>query len=189
MQGGAVVGVDTSDGTFASRVVVLAAGVDVPTLCAAVGADLPIAASPAVLMRFDAPPGLLRRLLHCPWGDFRQTEDGTLLAAAGTADEVQRSARATLQRLKDLLGGADDIQLGDVRIGMRPMPVDGLPIIGALPGHPGAYVAVMHSAVTLAAVAGRLVADELVHARELEALRGVRPGRVRGDLAGYAAST
>jgi hypothetical protein len=51
-------------------------------------------------MRFDAPPGLLRRLLHCPWGDFRQTEDGMLLAAAGTAnqDELQRNADATLQR-------------------------------------------------------------------------------------------
>ena len=59
MQDGAVVGVDTSMGTFASRTVVLAAGVEVPTLCAAVGVDLPIAASPAVLMRFDASPGLL----------------------------------------------------------------------------------------------------------------------------------
>jgi glycine/D-amino acid oxidase-like deaminating enzyme len=179
MQDGAVVGVDTSMGTFASRTVVLAAGVEVPTLCAAVGVDLPIAASPAVLMRFDASPGLLRRLLHCPWGDFRQTKDGMLLAAAGTAnkDELQRSAHATLQRLKDMLSGAHDIQLSDVRIGVRPMPVDGLPIIGSLPGHPGGYIAVMHSAVTLAPAAGRLVADELIDALDLEELQGVRPNR------------
>ena len=179
MQDGAVVGVDTSTGTLASRTVVLAAGVEVPTLCAAAGVDLPIAASPAVLMRFDAPPGLLRRLLHCPWGDFRQTEDGMLLAAAGTAkkDELQRNAHATLQRLEDMLGGAHDIQLRDVRIGARPMPDDGLPIIGSLPGHPGGYIAVMHSAVTLAPAAGRLVADELIDALEPEELQGVRPDR------------
>jgi hypothetical protein len=43
-----------------------------------------------------------------------------LLAAAGTAtkDELQRSAHATLPRLKDMLSGAHDIQLSDVRIGV-----------------------------------------------------------------------
>ena len=175
----AVVGVDTSTGSFRARTVVLAAGVEVPTLCAAVGVDLPIAASPAVLMRFRTSPGLLRRLLHCPWGDFRQTKDGMLLAAAGTAkkDELQRNAHATLQRLKHMLSGANDIELGDVRIGARPMPVDGLPIVGSLPAHPGGYIAVMHSAVTLAPAAGRLVAAEVIGGLEVEELQGVRPHR------------
>ena len=178
IQDGAVAGVDTTMGTIASRTVVLAAGVDVPSLCAAAGVDLPVAASPAVLMRFDASPGLLRRLLQCPWGDFRQTEDGTLLAAAGTADEdgLQRSAHATLRRLEDMLG-AHDIRLRDVRIGVRPMPADGLPVIGPLPGRPGGYLAVMHSAVTLAPAAGRLIAGELIGDPEPEELRDVRPER------------
>ena len=102
-----------------------------------------------------------------------------LLAAAGTAnkDELQRNAHATLQRLKNMLSGAHDIVLSDVRIGARPMPVDGLPIIGSLPGHPGGYIAVMHSAVTLAPAAGRLVADEVIDALDLEELQGVRPNR------------
>ncbi len=42
------------------------------------------------------------------------------------------------------------------------MPLDGLPIIGPLRERPGGFVAVMHSAVTLAPVAGRLVAAEVV---------------------------
>ena len=136
-------------------------------------------AGAAVLLIDRSLPGLLRRLLHCPWGDFRQTKDGMLLAAAGTAkkDELQRNAHATLQRLKDMLSGANDIQLSDVRIGARPMPVDGLPIVGSLPAHPGGYTAVMHSAVTLAPAAGRLVADEVIDGRELEELQGVRPHR------------
>ena len=57
------------------------------------------------------------------------------------------------------------------------MPAGGLPIIGSLPGHPGGYIAVMHSAVTLAPAAGRLVADELIDAVDREELRGVRPNR------------
>ena len=57
------------------------------------------------------------------------------------------------------------------------MPADGLPIIGPLPGVAGAYIAVMHSAVTLAPAAGRLVAGELIAALDPEELQGVRPDR------------
>ena len=42
------------------------------------------------------------------------------------------------------------------------MPADGEPIIGPVAEVPGLYLAVMHSAVTLAAAVGRLVARELV---------------------------
>jgi glycine/D-amino acid oxidase-like deaminating enzyme len=44
----------------------------------------------------------------------------------------------------------------------RPMPADGLPIIGRAPGFPGLYVATMHSGVTLAPAVGELVAKELI---------------------------
>jgi glycine/D-amino acid oxidase-like deaminating enzyme len=44
---------------------------------------------------------------------------------------------------------------------MRPMPLDGPPIIGPLPGHPGGYLAVMHSGVRLAPEVGRRIAAEL----------------------------
>ena len=58
---------------------------------------------------------------------------------------------------------------------MRPMPADGLPIIGPLPGRRGAYIAVMHSAVTLAASAGRLVAAEVLDARTSESFSTFAP--------------
>ena len=66
------------------------------------------------------------------------------------------------------------------------MPVDGLPIVGSLPVHPGGYIAVMHSAITLAPTAGRLVADEVIDGLELEELQGVRPQRfaTAGSTAG-----
>ena len=57
------------------------------------------------------------------------------------------------------------------------MPADGLPIVGSLPAHPGGYIAVMHSAVTLAPAAGRLVAAEVIGGLEVEELQGVRPHR------------
>ena len=182
VQNHAVVGVETSTGSIASRAVVLAAGVEVAPLCAAIGVDLPVAASPAVLLRFNAPPGLVRTLVSCPEVEVRQTTEGLLLAAEDYTGEVdhrdlQRSARATLQRLQQTFTGAHRVRLVEARIGMRPMPVDGLPIIGSLPGRPGAFVAVMHSAVTLASVAGRLVAAEVVDGLNSRELQQVRPQR------------
>jgi glycine/D-amino acid oxidase-like deaminating enzyme len=182
VQNHAVVGVETSIGAIASRAVVLAAGVDVVPLCAARDVDLPVAASPAVLMRFNAPPGLVRTLVSSPEVEVRQTTDGLLLAAEDYTGEVdhndlQRSARETLQRLKQTFTGAHDVRPIEARLGVRPMPVDGLPIIGPLPNRPDGFVAVMHSAVTLAPVAGRLIAAEVVDGLNSRELQHVRPHR------------
>lgn len=57
------------------------------------------------------------------------------------------------------------------------MPADGEPIVGPVAEVPGLYVAVMHSAVTLAAAVGRLVARELVDGTVESALSGCRPDR------------
>ena len=54
--GGCVTGVDTSSGPVPADFVVLAAGVDVPALCRPLSVDLPVASSPAVLVRLAAPP-------------------------------------------------------------------------------------------------------------------------------------
>jgi glycine/D-amino acid oxidase-like deaminating enzyme len=76
---------------------------------------------------------------------------------------------------------AEDIHLVSVRLGTRPMPTDELPIVGPVPGVGGAYVAVMHSGITLAPTVGRLVASEIVDGVEAEQLAGLRPARFRSD--------
>ena len=126
-------------------------------------------------MRFNAPPGLVRTLVNCPEVEVRQTTDGLLLAAEAHTGEVD--ARATLQRLKQTFTGAQDVRLVDARVGIRPMPVDSLPIIGPLPDRPGGFVAVMHSAIALAPVAGRLIAAEVVDDLTSPELQHVRPKR------------
>jgi glycine/D-amino acid oxidase-like deaminating enzyme len=59
------------------------------------------------------------------------------------------------------------------------MPTDELPIVGHVPGVDGAYVAVMHSGITLAPTVGRLVASEIVDGVEAEQLVGLRPAWFR----------
>jgi glycine/D-amino acid oxidase-like deaminating enzyme len=87
-----------------------------------------------------------------------------------------RSAERIRVRIVEMFRGAEDVRLLSARVGMRPMPTDGHPVIGPLPTIRGAYVAAMHSGVTLAPVAGRLVAEEVVHGVDVPQLRGCRPG-------------
>jgi glycine/D-amino acid oxidase-like deaminating enzyme len=72
----AVVGADTSTGTIAAGAVVLAAGIDAPALCAPLDLALPIAASPAVLIAFNAPPGMVRTVRERAGREVRQTAAG-----------------------------------------------------------------------------------------------------------------
>jgi glycine/D-amino acid oxidase-like deaminating enzyme len=151
-------------------------------LCASLGVDLPVSASPALLARFAAPPGLVRTLVNSAQIEVRQAPDGELLVALeytgelGQAD-LMRTGRWALSRVNDLFDGGDEVRLVGVRIGMRPMPRDGLPIVGALPGVGGVYVAVMHSGVTLAPAVGRLVAQEIAGGTVADELRAIRPDR------------
>ena len=57
------------------------------------------------------------------------------------------------------------------------MPADGEPIVGPVAKVSGLYLAVMHSAVTLAAAVGRLIARELVDGTVESALTGCRLDR------------
>jgi glycine/D-amino acid oxidase-like deaminating enzyme len=176
-----VIGVRTSSGSVRADTVVLTAGVDAPMLCRPLGFDLPVAPSPALLIRFTAPPGLVRTLVATPDLEVREAADGQLLVPAEYTGEIDDDdlRRAGETMLRRLTAGFDapDVELVSVRLGSRPMPADGLPIIGRLPGVGGAYIAVMHSGVTLAPTAARLIASEIVAGVDADQLAGLRPAR------------
>jgi glycine/D-amino acid oxidase-like deaminating enzyme len=61
-----------------------------------------------------------------------------------------------------------------VRVSVRPIPGDGLPVLGRAPGLQNFHFAVSHSGVTLSVHAGALVAGEVLgedHSGELAAFR------------------
>jgi glycine/D-amino acid oxidase-like deaminating enzyme len=177
---GRVVGVETTSGFLESGTVVLASGADVSVLCGPLDVAVPVAPSPAILLRLAGPPDLVRTIVATRHMDVRAARDGELVAAveyAGetTTAELACSAGRIRARIAEMFRGGEEVRLLSARVGMRPMPVDGHPVIGPLPTLAGAYVAVMHSGVTLAAVAGRLVAEEVVHGVDAPELRGCRP--------------
>lgn len=72
------------------------------------------------------------------------------------------------------------VELLDVSVGIRPMPADGSPVIGPVPGAGGVYLAVLHSGATLAPTVGRLVAAELAGHADAAEFRALRPARFGG---------
>jgi glycine/D-amino acid oxidase-like deaminating enzyme len=61
------------------------------------------------------------------------------------------------------------------------MPLDELPVMGALPGLADLYVAVTHSGVTLAPIIGRLTAEEVLNTSRTEMFAPYRPERFLGS--------
>ncbi|MEV4601330.1 FAD-dependent oxidoreductase [Amycolatopsis sp. NPDC049253] len=164
---GRVAGVETAAGPLAGATVVLAAGVATAALAAPLGIRVPVDPSPATLLRLRAPAGLVRTVVHNGDFDLRQVAPDRLHAAADSPERTLAAVGSTFR-------GAAEVELLSARVGARPMPADGEPIIGPVPEVPGLYLAVMHSAVTLAAAVGHLVARELVDGTVEPALAGCR---------------
>lgn len=167
---GRVAGVETAAGPLAGATVVLAAGVATAALAAPLGVRVPVDPSPATLFRLRAPAGRVRTVVHNRDFDLRQVATDRLHAAADSPERTLAAVRATFR-------GAANVELLSTRVGVRPMPADGEPIIGPVPEVPGLYLAVMHSAVTLAAAVGHLVARELVDGTVEPSLAGCRLDR------------
>ncbi|WFR77217.1 FAD-binding oxidoreductase [Janthinobacterium rivuli] len=182
VQDARVTGVKTVAGLMEADVVVLAAGTGTAALAAMLGASLPIHASPAIFIRYKAPPGLVHGIISSHAMEVRQAEDGTMLAAEDYLDDAPENqpaamAQRTASAIRNELAGADAIAPEFAAIGLRPMPTDGVPTVGYLPQVEGAYVCAMHPGVVLAAIVGQLASEEIITGEPRSALEACRPAR------------
>ena len=70
-----------------------------------------------------------------------------------------------------------NLDLDQISIGWRPLPKDGMPIIGWLPNRPNSYVATMHSGVSLAAIVAKVASQEVLDGVSNTLLKEFRPSR------------
>ncbi len=167
---GRIIAVQTAQGRMAADQVVLAAGTGAAGLLAPLDVDLPLLPRPGVTVVTRPEPPLLSHVLVAPGQELRQLPDGRILAPTSAKHQEDNTseiteplsdlAQRTRDRLEALLPGAA-LTLQSTALTMRPVPGDGLPVIGPA-GPDGLYVSVMHSGVTLAAVVAELAVRELM---------------------------
>ncbi|EJL20508.1 FAD-binding oxidoreductase [Brevibacillus sp. BC25] len=185
--GSKVVGVNTSNGFIESDVIVLATGTAIPELCKPLGFDVPVAPSPSILIRMKSKEKLIHTLVSNSKFEARQLTDDTLLAAEDYIDESDQNGpeavgKRAFEILQHNLKGGEKLELESIKVGLRPMPEDGYPIVGFHDKIKGLYLTVMHSAVTLAPIFSRLAANEIINnvqMKELESCRLIRFSRER----------
>jgi glycine/D-amino acid oxidase-like deaminating enzyme len=194
-------GIATQQGKFSLDRLVIAAGVDTPHVLSMAGFDLHLRHSPGILAHSVPIPELTKIVYDGPGGmEFKQMANGRIVGTdhleapdilahseirqhvTDFPDPSVRVAHGTrvLQRIATVLPGARGAILDSLTLGFRPMPVDGFPVVGVVPGAPDVYVAVTHSGVTLAPILGRYVAEEVLNESRVEALAPYRPARFAG---------
>ncbi len=195
-EGDRVIGVEAPPFRIIAQHVVVTAGTALPSLVALARRSLKRTLS------FQAVPGLLvdtepqerewlRHVVYFPDGaGFHMRPAGRGALSLGADDIDARHGResadltvgvtALLQRASVFMPGFPALRLVagvHSRIGVRPMPGDGLPIVGPLPDVPDVYVAATHSGITLGPYLGQLIAREIALGESADELAPYRPAR------------
>ncbi|MDE0944045.1 MAG: FAD-binding oxidoreductase [Alphaproteobacteria bacterium] len=176
---GQITGVETEAGTIDADHVVLAAGVANEQLAAAVGVTIPMTNRLGFLAHSAPLPPTLRGLVLSPDAHMRQNADGRIIVGedftgGSVPDDTEAMAETLFAAAQAHLAGDQKLEVAHHTIGLRPIPADGLPIVGPVAAIPGLYITVMHSGITLAALVGRLAAEEIITGQRVETLAPYR---------------
>lgn len=185
--GGAVAGVVLGDGTrLPAGRVVLATGPSVPAQLGALGVTIPDATPAAFVLFTDPVDAEVKTVLNTPRVAVRPTPDGRLVLDADWAERSivvgddgsitvpEASVQGLLDEASRVLAGNPILTAQRVGAGWKPIPGDGDPVAGAVPGIAGLYALFTHSGATLGLVLGELIAEHVLTGelpRVLEAFR------------------
>jgi D-hydroxyproline dehydrogenase subunit beta len=181
---GKVTGIATDLGPMPATRVILASGTGTPALLEPLGCSLPMLKRPGLMIRTNTQPPICPIVLATPDQEVRQDADGALVAPAHAGHQSDQAetlgafpvvVNATLQRLRVLFPG-QDIHFAHQAMAMRPVPGDGLPVVGQGPVE-GLWLAVMHSGATLAPAVAEYLAAEITGSPDSPRLADFRPSR------------
>jgi glycine/D-amino acid oxidase-like deaminating enzyme len=179
--------VRVGDDRIEASTVVVATGSETTTMLERLGWEIPMDPSPGLLsVTKPIEPFLMGTVYVYPQSEvpvhLRQLRDGSVLIGERAQDEVAKNptlehARSLLQQARRSFPALMATAVDHFTVEWRPMPRDGMPIVGRLSGCPSLYVATGHSGVTIAPALARFVTQEIVGGTEAERLKPFRPAR------------
>jgi len=186
--------------TFSADVAIVAAGIGTTDIASLIGQNVDTSqrSTPGVIVTTAPMAPILNTVLYPPRVHVHQQSDGRVILGekAGAPDTnehrkflqgrpnayperglARRHAERILEAAGKYLPDLSSAKVERVGIGWRPMPKDGLPLIGHAKGSHRIYFAAMHSGVSLAPMVGHLAAMEILDHVRVELLRDFRPER------------
>jgi glycine/D-amino acid oxidase-like deaminating enzyme len=173
-------------------VIVNAAGPEAARVAALAGVQMPLDRQVGLVVTTEPASVSIKRLVYSPEMHVRPCGAGRLLLHDEEMDAHAEEGRLValdapvVQRAMDktrrLFPGLADARAEATRVGVRPVPKDGYPIVGFEPALSGLYTVVTHSGITLAARLALLVTEELTSG-DTDELGAWRPTRFTETLA------
>ena len=135
---------------------------------------------PGVIIKTNPKKDLINSVVYGPKIHAHQQSNGQVIIGEQITAPIEENSKNHLIRInkhfKNMVKGVSDLNPSEVLIGWRPIPKDDLPIIGRFKNK-SVYVAVMHSGISLAAIVGNLVSQEIVDEVDSLLLNDFRPSR------------
>lgn len=165
---GCVTTVRTTRGDFRPKQIVLAAGAWSPGLVKNLGLRLPLLPAKGYSISIKRPEACPAIPLYLSEAKVAVTPLEDSLRFAGMMELTGMDFSINLGRVdtikravRDYLGHVENLDIGEIKCGLRPCTPDGLPIIGCFPGYKNLIIATGHGllGITLAPITGKLISQ------------------------------
>lgn len=184
--------------SFEGDVFVNAAGPHAGKIAMSAGGSLPMINTVGLQFFTGPAPVSLNHVLHCPQLSLRPDGGGRLCMHDNGVDQninardyvvgldnstpadhgfTLDNAEPMLGQLRSLYPALSGIEFEAIRVGVRPIPGDRMPVVGFLDGCENLYCTVMHSGVTQSVWVGELATREILEGSDESDLKTFRPGR------------
>jgi len=191
LDNGKATGAMTSHGAFAAEHVVLATGTATGELCKSAGFNIPMDNRRGLIVHTAPVKPVITSVINAEDIHFRQAADGHIVMgeifSGGTlgakdGQTPEQFAEVLLSRLKNRLPDVEGLAIERVHLGVRPVPLDGYPVVGTPARLPCLTIVTTHSGITLAPLLGRLIKNEIITGECSTLLQPYHPDRYSGIL-------
>ncbi|WP_028268084.1 NAD(P)/FAD-dependent oxidoreductase [Arthrobacter sp. MA-N2] len=187
---GRATGVETVAGeTYRADAVLVACGAATPAVVAPLGVDIPNGSPVSMLVLTKPVDHGVKAVMNTPRAAIRPNPGNTFALdhdwyeehitehADGSFSIPEDIVQELADEASKLIAGNPELKPASWKIGYKPIPGDGEPVLGELGQVPGCYVAFTHSGATLGLIVGELLADEILTGSKHPMLSTFRPGR------------
>tara|TARA_Y100001954_G_scaffold145899_1_gene155305 strand:+ start:694 stop:1779 length:1086 start_codon:yes stop_codon:yes gene_type:complete len=184
-----VIGVKTDDKIIYDDEVIITAGLGAPKLLSTINIPFEMHSSLGLLVYTKPLPQLLKYPITGLDFHARQDNKGRLIIGGKFDDDssqeknIEDTAEKLVQDMATRLNYNGNMILDHFTLGRRPLPIDGRPKIGRLINHKGQklngiYLAVMHSGITNAPLAGKFGIDEVITGKRNHLIKDFSPQKI-----------